>query len=68
MILVHTDMNTVIGCYCPNRWQDTMQKKSSDGCLGYSNIEGMNPFFFYCFNNKIQIIFLRDDIAPCMAS
>ena len=32
---LHTDLNTVIGCYSSVRWEDTTNKKSSDGSVGY---------------------------------
>ena len=31
IVLVSTDLNSVIGCYCPEKWEDTKGKKNSEG-------------------------------------
>ena len=36
--LVQTDLETVIGCYCPNQWENTKNNKNSDGYTGRKDI------------------------------
>jgi hypothetical protein len=32
--LVQTDLNSVIGCYCPEKWENTKGMKNSYGLMG----------------------------------
>ena len=59
--LVKTNINTVIGFYCPDKWEDTSGKKDSKGSSGWKDIKLGAPFLFYCLANQIQIIKHRDD-------
>ena len=53
IVLVQTDLNSVIGCFCPDKWENTEGKKDSDGDPGYKDIVLGKPFLFYCLDNKI---------------
>ncbi len=66
--MVYTESNSVIGCYCSERWEDTSDKTNSLGWTGYKDIKSKKPFLFYFFDNKIEIITCRDDKIPTMAS
>ena len=64
---MQTDKNSVIGGYCPDLWEDTTGKKSSNGWSGKDIVSG-KPFLFYWVNGQIQIIKHRDDQIPSMGS
>ena len=66
-MLVKTDFNSVIGGYCPDQWEDTSDKKCSDGYSGKDIVSG-KPFLFYWLNDQIQIIKHTDDLIPFMKS
>ena len=51
--LVQTDLNSVIGSYCPDKWEDTSNKYNSYGDPGCKDIVSGNPFLFYCLDNQI---------------
>ncbi len=68
IVLVKTDKNSVIGAYMPDQWEDTTDKKGSDGCKGFKDIVSGKPFLFYWVNGQIQIIKHRDDDIPFMRS
>ena len=68
IVLVKTDKDSVIGGYCPDQWEDTTDKKKSDGDSGYKDIVSGKPFLFYWVNGQIQIIKYRDDDIPYMGS
>ncbi len=65
---MQTDFNSVIGGYCPDQWEDTTGKKSSEGGYNCKNIVSGKPFLFYWLNNQIEIIKHRDDKIPFMGS
>ncbi len=58
IVLVQTHLNSVIGGYMPEQWEDT----------GVKEIKSGKPFLFYWVNDEIQIIKLRDDEIPYMGS
>ncbi len=66
--LVQTDLNSVIGGYCPDQWEDTTGKKNSVGDSDYKDILSGSPFLFYWVTDQIQIIRHRDDQIPYMRS
>jgi len=66
--LFSTDLNSVIGCYCPDKWERTINLETSDGFENCKDIVSGKPFLFYCLENKIEIIEFRDDKIPCMVS
>ncbi len=68
IVLVQTDLNSVIGCYCPEKWENTTEMKSSFGCPGYKDITSDKPFLFYCLDNQIQIIKHKDRQIPRIGS
>jgi hypothetical protein len=68
IVLVQTHMNSVIGGYCPDQWEDTTGKKNSEGFLNYKDIVSGKPFLFYWLIDQIEIIKHRDDIIPSMRS
>ena len=68
IVLVKTDKNSVIGGYMPDQWEDTTDKKRSDGSKGSKDIVCGKPFLFYWVNGQIQIIKHRDDKIPTMGS
>ena len=43
--LVSTDLNSVIGCYCLDKWEDTTDKKD------HKDIVSGRPFLFYSKDN-----------------
>jgi hypothetical protein len=65
---MQTDLNSVIGGYCPDQWEDTTRKKSSDGRSGIKDIVSGKPFLFYWLTDKIEIIKHADDTIPYMGS
>ena len=65
---MQTDQNSVIGGYCPDQWEDTTDKKGSDGIPGYKDILSKKPFLFYWVNYQIKIIKHRGDRIPFMES
>jgi hypothetical protein len=66
--LVQTDLNTVIGCYCPDKWENTERIEDSCGWDVNKKIISGCPFLFYCLDNQIQIIRHRDDRIQTMSS
>jgi hypothetical protein len=68
IVLVKTDKDSVIGGYCPDQWEDTTDKKKSNGDSGYKDIASGSPFLFYWVNGQIQIIKHTDDMIPSMQS
>jgi hypothetical protein len=58
----------VIGGYNPDQWEDTDDKKSSEGFSCSKDITSGSPFLFYWVNGQIQIIKHRDDAVPFMYS
>ena len=67
-MLIKTDLNSVIGGYMPDQWEDTTGKKSSEGNPDSKDITSGLPFLFYWVNGQIQIIKHRDDEIPFMRS
>ncbi len=65
---MQTNLDSVIGGYCPDQWEDTTGKKRSDGGSDYKDITSGSPFLFYWVNGQIQIIKHRDDKIPYMQS
>ena len=63
-----TDLNSVIGGYCPDQWEDTTHKKNSVGDLGWKEVVPGKPFLFYFLEGQIQMIKHRDDEIPDMGS
>ncbi len=47
IVLVLTDKNSVIGGYCPDQWEDTIDKKCSEGWPDHKDIVSGKPFLFY---------------------
>ena len=68
IFLVKTDLNSVIGCYCPDQWEDTTDKKGSEGELGWKDVVSGKPFLFYFLADQIEIIKHRDDRIPIIRS
>ena len=68
IVLVKTDLNSVIGCYCPDQWEDTTFKENSEGELGWKDVVSGKPFLFYFLEGQIQMIKHRDDEIPDMGS
>ncbi len=68
IVLVKTNKNSVIGGYCPDQWEDTTDKKNSNGFSGFKDIVSGKPFLFYWVNGQIQIIKHTDDEIPYMRS
>ena len=66
--LVQTDLNSVIGGYCPDQWEDTTGKKDSRGVSDSKDIVSGKPFLFYFLDDQIEIIKHRDDVIPWMKS
>ena len=66
--MVKTDLDSVIGFYCPDRWEDTTGKKNAEGIEDSKDIVSGLPFLFYCLDGKIEIIEHRDDQIPSMRS
>ena len=66
--MLNTNFNSVIGFYCPEKWKDTTHKKDSLGDEGWKDIKKGKPFLFYFLDEQIQIIKLREDVRPFMAS
>ena len=46
-------MDSVIGFYCPEKWEDTSTKKNSYGWPDMKDIESGKPFLFYYVDNEI---------------
>jgi hypothetical protein len=59
IVLVQTNLNSVIGGYCPDQWKDTTGWFSND-----IDITSGKPFLFYWVNDEIQIIKQRYDQIP----
>ena len=68
IVLVKTDLNSVIGGYCPDQWEDTTHKKVSLSVIGWKNVVSGKPFLFYFLEGQIQMIKHRDDEIPFMGS
>ncbi len=66
--LVQTDLNSVIGCYCPDNWKNTKAMKNYSGFPDFKNITSGKPFLFYYIDNQIQIIKHKDDQTPRIGS
>ena len=66
--LISTDFNSVIGCYNPDKWEDTPDKEATYGYSDGKNIVSGKPFLFYCLDDQIEIIEHRDDKIPFMRS
>ena len=47
IVLVQTNLNSVIGAYCPDQWEDTTDKESSRGKSHEKDIVSGSPFLFY---------------------
>ena len=67
-MLVLTDKNSVIGGYSPDQWEDTIDKKCSEGWPDHKDIVSGKPFLFYFLDDQIQIIKHTDHIIPFMGS
>ena len=63
-----TDLNSIFGFYCPDKWVDTTGKKDMYGCLNFKDIVFGKPFLFYFLDGKIEIIKHRADKRPNMRS
>ena len=59
-----TDLNSVIGGYNPDQWEDTTGMKWP----GVKDITSGSPFLFYWVRDQIQIIKHRDNVIPYMGS
>jgi hypothetical protein len=68
IVLVKTNLNSVIGGYCPDQWEDTTHKKNSEGELGWKDVDSGKPFLFYFLEGQIQLIKHRNDEIPFMGS
>ena len=66
--MIKTNLNSVIGGYCPDQWEDTKGMKDSNGIKGWKDIVSGKPFLFYWVNGQIQIIKHKDDKIPFMRS
>ena len=66
--LVKTDLNSVIGCYCPDQWEDTSGMESTSGSVSWKDIVSGKPFLFYFLADQIEIIKHRDDRIPIIRS
>lgn len=56
---VATDLDTVIGFYCPDKLRDTTHFKDSTGNPGWIDVKGGSPFMFYLQGADIRIIQYR---------
>ncbi len=65
---MQTDLNSVIGGYCPDQWEDTTGKKNSGGFSDWKDIVSGSPFLFYWVTGQIKIIKHRNDQIPYMGS
>jgi hypothetical protein len=68
IVLVKTNLNSVIGGYCPDQWVDTTDKKNSLGYSSRKDIVSGKPFLFYFLDDQIEIIKHADDQIPYMGS
>lgn len=59
--ILKTDQDSVIGFYCPDKWEETTGKEDSAGIGDFKDIIGGKPFLFYFLDKKIEIIKHRDD-------
>ena len=61
LTLIKTNHDTIIGCYCSSKIEDTSKIKGS-GTNGFKVITGAKPFLFY-FDNKmnLQIMKFKDE-------
>ena len=66
--LVSTNVDSVIGGYNPDQWEDTTGKKTSNGQKGWKDITSGSPFLFYWVSDQIQVIKHRDYPIPSMRS
>ena len=48
---VQTNLNSVIGIYNPDKWEDTTAKKWTDVYSGFKDIVNGKPFLFYFVDN-----------------
>ena len=47
LTLIHTNYDTIIGFYCPDKFELTTGKKNSFGWPDFKDIENGKPFLFY---------------------
>ncbi len=66
--MVKTYLHSVIGCYCPGKWENTTGKISTIDLVDYKDIVEGKPFLFYFLDGKIEIIKHRFDVVPSMIS
>jgi hypothetical protein len=61
--LIQTNLNSVIGGYNPDQWEDTTGMTCSwdSNC---KDITSGSPFLFYFLDDEIEIIKHRDDKIP----
>ena len=66
--MVKTDLGKVIGCYWPEKWEDTTNM--IDGNPGWKNIISGKamPFLFYFLDGIIELIKHRENKTPRMKS
>ena len=64
--LVQTDLNSVIGGYMPEQWEDTTGQKNEFSFSDWKEITSGFPFLFYWVGDEIEIIKYRADKIPYM--
>jgi hypothetical protein len=67
-VLVQTDHNSVLGGYCPDQWEDTIDYRNYTGNSGWKEIKSGSPFLFYWSAGKIKIIKHKVNKIACMRS
>ena len=63
-----TDINSIIGFYCPDKFEETKFKKDSDGYPGWKDIDNGKPFIFYFQNDKFEKIEHKKEKISTMSS
>ncbi len=51
---MQTDLESIIGFFCKNKWEDTSTMTNSHNELGWKDAD--KPFLFYFSGEKIEII------------
>ncbi len=63
---MQTDLESIIGFFCKNKWEDTSKMTNSHNEIGWKDAD--NPFLFYFSEEKIEIIKHREDMIPTIVS
>jgi len=68
IVLVQTNLSSVIGAYTPDQWEDTTNFEGLGWIPGNKDITSGSPFLFYWVNDEIEIIEHKDDKIPMVVS